>query len=218
LSNVALGILNQLSDDERRALLARMHRKRFAKGEVIFHEGDPGDTLHLIAKGHVAVQVTTPRGEPAILRVLGSGSLVGEYAAITPARRSATATALDATETMTLDHEEFGALRTELPTVDRFLLEAAITEVRRLSAALRDALYLPVEQRVIRRLLEVAELYDLDDGQAIPISQADIAALAGAARQTTNRVLAAAQTAGAIRLRRGSIEILDINALQKRAR
>jgi CRP/FNR family cyclic AMP-dependent transcriptional regulator len=105
-----------------------------------------------------------------------------------------------------------------LPTVDRFLLEAAIMEVRRVSAMLRDALYLPVEQRVLRRLLEVAELYDFDDGQVIPISQADIAALAGAARQTTNRILAAAQTAGAIRLRRGSIEVLDIDALQKRAR
>jgi CRP/FNR family cyclic AMP-dependent transcriptional regulator len=214
---MASGILDRLAPAERRTLLSRMHRKRFAKGEVIFHEGDPGDTLHLIAKGHVSVQVTTPRGEPAILRVLGPGGLVGEYAAITPARRSATATALDPTETMTLDHEQFTTLRAEWPTVDRFLLEAAITEVRRLSAALRHALYLPVEQRVLRRLLEVAELYDLDNGQAVPISQADLAALAGAARQTTNRILAAAQSAGEIRLRRGSIEILDINTLRRRA-
>lgn len=215
---MATGILHQLEASDRRALLARMQRRRFAKGEVIFHEGDPGDTLHLIAKGHVSVQITTPRGEPAILRVLGPGSLVGEYAAIAPARRSATATALDPTETMTLDHEQFAVLRDELPIVDRFLLEAAINEVRRLSAALRDALYLPVEQRVLCRLLEVAELYGLKDGSVIPIGQADLAALAGAARQTTNRILVAAQSAGTIRLGRGNIEILDHRALEKRAR
>jgi hypothetical protein len=76
---------------------------------------------------------------------------LGEYAAITPARRSATATALDPTETMTLDHDQFTTLRAEWPTVDRFLLEAAITEVRRLSVALRDALYPSV------RFVEVIE-------------------------------------------------------------
>lgn len=212
------GILDQLGPDERRTLLARMHRKRFAKGEVIFHEGDPADALHLIAKGHVSVKVTTPRGEPAILCVLGPGSLVGEYAAIAPARRSATATALDPTETMTLDYDEFASVRAQWPSVDRFLLENAITEVRRLSAALSDALYLPVEQRVLRRLLEVAELYGLEDGRSIPIGQADLAGLAGVARQTTNRILAGVQSAGAIRLHRGSIEILDVAAVQKRAR
>ncbi len=212
------GILNQLAASDRRALLARMDRRRFGKGEVIFHEGDPGDTLHLIAKGHVSVQITTPLGQPAILRILGPGSLVGEYAAIAPARRSATATALDPTETMTLDHDQFSALRDELPIVDRFLLEAAITEVRRLSAALSDALYLPVEQRVLRRLLEVAALYGPKDGAVVPIGQGDLAALAGTARQTTNRILATAQSAGTIRLGRGSIEILDLGALEKRAR
>ena len=213
------GILDGLAADERRALLARMHRKRFAKGEVIFHEGDPGDTLHLIAKGHVSVQVTTPRGDHAILRVLGPGSLVGEHAAIAPAPRSATVTALDATETMTLDRDQFAALRAERPTVDRFLLEAAIGEVRRLSAALLDALYLPVEQRIVRRLLELAALYDPDEtGVAVPISQTDLAELAGVARQTTNKVLVAAQTAGVIRLSRNRIEILDLDALHQQAR
>ena len=215
---MATGILNQLEPDERRTLLARMRRKRFARGEVIFHEGDPADALHLIAKGHVSIQVTTTRGEAAILCVVGPGSVVGEYAAVVPARRSATATALDATETMTLDYDEFAAVRAQWPSVDRFLLETAITEVRRLSAALLDALYLPVEQRVLRRLLEVAELYGLEDGRSVPLGQSDLAGLAGVARQTTNRILAVMQSAGALRLRRGSIEILDVAAVQKRAR
>ncbi len=212
------GVLDGLSAADRRAVLARMHRKRFAKGEVVFHEGDPGDTLHLIVKGHVSVRVTTPRGDTAILRVLGPGSLVGEFAALAPAPRSATVTALDPTETMTLASAEFTKLRAELPTVDRFLLEAAINEVRRLSNALLQTMYLPVEQRVVCRLIEVSELYPATDRHVVPLGQSDLAELVGVARQTTNGVLAKAQAAGAIRIARNTIEILDLDLLTGSAR
>ena len=53
------GILDGLDEDDRRALRARMQRKRFAKGEVIFNEGDSGEVLHLIEKGHVSLRVAT---------------------------------------------------------------------------------------------------------------------------------------------------------------
>ncbi|MFV0308828.1 MAG: cyclic nucleotide-binding domain-containing protein [Desertimonas sp.] len=48
-------------------------RRRFRRGEVVFHEGDPGDTVHLVDKGHVAVRVTTPVGDVATVRVVGPG-------------------------------------------------------------------------------------------------------------------------------------------------
>ncbi|MGZ4689622.1 MAG: Crp/Fnr family transcriptional regulator [Acidimicrobiia bacterium] len=212
------GILQGLDDEERRAVLARMRRKRYAKGEVIFHEGDPGDMLHLIVKGHVSIQVTTPQGDSALLRVLGPAEMFGEYVLITPGPRNATVTALDPVETMCLGRDDFHRLRAEHPDLDAVLLDRAIREVQRLSLALLDALYLPVRQRVLRRLLEVAKLYDTDHGHPIPLSQADLAGLAGVTRQTTNRVLADAQEAGALRLRRGSIEILDPEALARRAK
>lgn len=195
-----------------------MRRKRFAKGEVIFHEGDPGDTLHLIVKGHVSVQVTTRQGDVALLRVLGPGEMFGEYVLITLGPRSATVTALDPTETMVLGRDAFHQLRAQHPDLDAVLLDRTIREVHRLSSTLLDALYLPVRQRVLRRLVELADLYDISDGDAVPISQADLAGLAGVTRQTTNRVLADAQDAKIIRLHRGSIEILDTAALTKRAR
>jgi CRP-like cAMP-binding protein len=60
-------------------------RRRFDKGEVIFHEGDPGDTMHLLAKGHVAVRVTTPLGDVATLLILKPGDFFGEVALVSPA-------------------------------------------------------------------------------------------------------------------------------------
>jgi CRP/FNR family cyclic AMP-dependent transcriptional regulator len=212
------GILDGLDAEDRRALLARMRRKHFAKGDVIFYEGDSGEVLHLIDEGHVSVRVATPDGDTAVLRVLGPGDMFGEYVLITSGPRAATVTALDAVETMCLGQEDFHRLRTEHPYLDALLLDSAIREVRRLSAALLDALYLPVQQRVLRRLVEIGQLYGTGNSNSVPISQTDLAGLAGVTRQTTNRVLAKAQDAGALRLRRGNIEILDPDMLVRLAR
>jgi CRP-like cAMP-binding protein len=210
-------ILDGLADFERRALLARMRRKQYSKGEVVFHEGDAGDVLHIIVRGHVSLRVATAEGESAVLRVLGPGAMFGEFVLITPGPRSATVTALDALETMCLGGADFHRLRREHPYLDALLLDGAIREIRRLSAALLDALYLPVRQRVLRRLLEVAQLYGAHDGMSVPLGQSDLAGLAGVTRQTTNRVLADVQTAGAIKLRRGNIDIIDTAALKRAA-
>ena len=212
------GILDGLDEDDRRALRARMQRKRFAKGEVIFHEGDSGEVLHLIEKGHVSLRVATPDGDTAVLRVLGPGDMFGEYVLIASGPRAATVTALDVVETMCLGQDDFHRLRAEHSYLDALLLDSAIREVRRLSAALLDALYLPVQQRVLRRLVEVADLYGAENANVVPISQSDLAGLAGVTRQTTNRVLAKAQESGVIRLRRGNIEILHPEALADLAR
>ena len=124
------GLFGGLDDDARRAVWAHMRRRRFARGEVIFHEGDPGDALHHIVKGHVSVRVSTPRGDQAILRVLGPDDVIGEMALVSPGPRAATVTALEPTETMMLDRESFAELRKQRPSVDDFLLDASIAEVR----------------------------------------------------------------------------------------
>jgi CRP-like cAMP-binding protein len=211
-------MLGGLDDDARRALWARMRRRRFARGEVLFHEGDPGDALHVIVKGHVTVKASTPRGDRAILRVLGPDDVVCEFAVVSPGPRAATVTALEPTETMMLDSETFAELRKERPSVDDFLLDASIAEVRRLSAALLDALYLPVEARVLRKVCELGDLYRNGEEIAVPLGQDDIAQLAGVTRQTVNKVLSKAQQDGALRIERGRLAILDLESLRRRCR
>lgn len=208
-------MLAGLSDSERRDLLAMARRRRFGRGEIIFHEGDPGDTLHLVDKGHVAIRVHTPLGDVATTRIIGPGSFFGEFALIAPAPRASTVIALTATETLTIYKDYVDELRAQHPTIDRFLLQAVIGESRRLSGQLLEALYLPVEKRVLRRVLEVSEQFD--DGP-MPLTQEDIAQLAGTTRPTANRVLKGAEEAGAVEMGRGRIQVLDADWLKKRSR
>lgn len=209
-------LLRGLAPEESRRILRRAQRRRFARHEVVFHEGDPGDSVHLVANGRVAIRMTTPLGEVATVNIVGAGAAFGELALIVDdARRSATAVALEPTETLSLRRDAFEEAVAADPAVLRFLVHALADRVRQLSADLLEAMYVPAETRVLRRLAALARLYPATTGGAvvIPLTQDDVASLAGVSRPTTNRVLRAAEERGVVALGRGRITVTDPDAL-----
>ena len=150
-------LLDGLGDTEVQALLSIARRRKFARGEVVFHQHDPADTLHLIDKGRFAVRVATPLGDTAILSVLGPGDMFGELSLLgdADARRSATVAALEAGETRSVHRLDFERLRRTHPETAAVLISILSGQVRRLSRHLLEALYVPADKRVLRRLLEL---------------------------------------------------------------
>jgi len=215
-------LLDPLDDAERQAVLAAARRRHFKRGEVVFHDGDPGETLHLIVKGHFAVRISTPLGDVATLRVLGPGEHFGELAVLAPGPRQGSVASLDAGETMSLHRDDFARLRATIPQLDEVLTAALVTEVRRLADALVDALYVPADRRVLRRLGELVAIYGgeppVEAPVEIAVTQDDLAQLAGTTRPTANRVLRAAEEQGVVSLSRGRIEVRDPAALARLAR
>jgi CRP-like cAMP-binding protein len=133
-------------------------------------------------------------------------------------RRSATVAALEDAETFAVYREEFDALCRRHPQVSAILMQFLTTEVRMLNERLLEALYLPVERRVVRRLVELAAVYPSANGEiVIPLTQEVIAELAGARRATVNQVLQDEQRRGTISLERGRTRILDLEELRRRA-
>lgn len=198
-------------------MLAAARRRRYARREVLFHEGDPSESLHLIDSGRVAIRVGTALGDTATLVVLGPGEVLGELSLVdgAEARRTATAVALERVETLTLHRDTFEELRAEHPTVERFLVAVLAAQVRRLSTHLVEALYVPADTRVARRLLELDDVYA---GAEITLTQEDVATLAGTSRATVNRVVGELETAGAVALRRGRIAVTDREVLTRKSR
>lgn len=208
-------LLSGLTAEDRRTVLATARRRRFATGEVIVHEGDPGDAFHLIAKGRVGVRVTTPGGSVVLVNVHGRGHAFGEQALIDrTARRSATIAALEPTETLSLNADAFDDLRREHPGVDRLLVQVLSNEVRRLTNRLAEAMYESAEVRVLRRLLDLDAIYD----GVIPLTQDSLASMAGTTRPTANGVLRQLVQDGLLQLGRGRLLVLDREALARRAR
>lgn len=198
----------------------KMRRRRFGRDEVVFHEGDAGDTLHVIEKGRVLVEVTTARGDVAALSVRGPGEVIGELAVVGDGRRTARVTTLEPTETMSLSPDILAELRAEDPRVDRYLLELLAEKLQESMAQLMEVLFIPVDKRVLRVVERLADAFD--DGSAravvVRVRQEDIASMAGTRRQTANRPLKAAEAEGAIAIRRGRIEVLDRDLLAELAR
>ena len=198
-------------------LLSIARRRTFRRGEVVFHMGDPADTLHLIASGRFAVRVQTALADVAILTVLGPGQLFGELALLEPdAHRSATVEALEPGETRSVHRPDFEELRRRHPQVSDVLVAILAGQVQRLSRQLLEALYMPADTRVLRRVSELAELYGPDGEVIIPLRQEDLAGLAGTSRATVNRVLREEERRGTVRLGRGRVVVLDRAALARR--
>lgn len=212
-------MLEGLDDEDRRRVLSTARRRHYRSGEVLFHEGDVGTTLHMLARGHVAVRASTPYGNVVTLSVLGPGDIFGELALVHPRHeRTATVVALEPVETATLDQQAFDQLRREHPSVEHFLLTLLARRVARLSTHLVEALHVPAEQRVLRRLLALVRLYQ--EGPlpvAVPLTQEDLASLAGTSRPTANKVLRQMEELGALQLTRGRVEVLDVEPLRRHA-
>ena len=214
-------LLRALTEGERREVLAMARRRQFKRGEILFHEGDPADTVHFIAEGRVMARRTSPMGDSVAFRVIGPGRALGDVAVVSTAqRRSSTVTALEPTTTLSLTFGEFAQLCAAHPGIQTHLATLLAARVKRLSDHLLEALFLPTDRRVVRRLLDLCEQYEVgpDRPVVIPLTQTDIAELAGATRPSTNRVLRALATEGLLRLRRGQVEVVDRAGLLRKDR
>jgi CRP/FNR family transcriptional regulator, cyclic AMP receptor protein len=213
-------LLAEVPEDALRALLTIARRRTFARNEVVFHDGDPADSLHLISKGRFSVRIATPLGDTVTLSVRGPGDAFGELALLGRERvRSATVSALEPAETHSVYRAEFERLRREHPPVNDVLIGILADRLRRLSEQVVEAFYVPADRRVIRRVCELAQMYAHGDAETVvPLTQEEIAELAGTSRATVNRVLREAERNGTVELRRGRTAVLDLEGLARRAR
>lgn len=213
-------LFRRLGDDATRRLAEEMIRRRFRRGEVIFHEGDPGDSLHLIAEGRVKIGRISPDGDEAIVAVLGPGESFGELVLLDGAPRSAKATALDPTETLTLSRDVFVRLVDEDPPFRWALFSGIAAHHRRLTDQLAEAHFLDLAGRLARQLVRLA-----GDGSTLEdevhlgrlYTQSELAAMIGGTRPRVNRLVGDLVDAGLIRIEPDDIVIVDLAGLERRA-
>jgi CRP-like cAMP-binding protein len=203
---------------DERELRRACRRRRYARGEVIFHEGDPAGPLHLVEVGHVAIRLTTVLGDVSIIDVLQPGDSFGERVLIHgDGDRTATAVAVDKVETLTLDAAGFERLGAGRPETTRFLLLVLSDRLRATNQQLLEARYVSADERLYRCLCRLGEQFDAMHDGVIPLTQTDIASMTGVTRSTANRLLRQAERDGLIVTGRGRVGIVDADGLRRRA-
>lgn len=205
-----------LGEVERELLRAAARRHTFAQGEVVLHEGDLADSLHLVESGHLALQVSTPDGSTATLAILSAGSSFGELSLSGDHDdRSATVVALDDAVTHSLSACAFAGLCREHRQFEQLLVELLASRVRELSTRLHETMYVGLD----RRLVELVSVYGEGPGPVvIPLTQEHLAGLAGGTRPTVNQLLRQLVMLGVVQVGRGRVVVLDEAALRRMAR
>lgn len=211
-------LLEPLRAEDREAFLGLARRRTFARNEVICHEGDPADSLHLIEQGHLAVHGSLASGATATFTILSPGDYFGELALLrADRRRTATVTALESSRTLAVAAGAFDALCTRNPGIERIVSTLLADRIDILSRRLVETMYESVDRRVYRRLLELARSYQgSEEAATIPLSQTQLAGLVGASRPSVNQVLQRLVELNVVRLNRSRIEVLDLSALERR--
>jgi HD-GYP domain-containing protein (c-di-GMP phosphodiesterase class II) len=155
---------------------ARAHRCTFERGEVVFNEGDLGDSLYVVRSG--LLHVVRPSVDPAVvLERLAADRVFGELAAVNECRRSASVIAVEDSSAVEITKASLDAVFDEHPVAARRMLGslgAALTAAKEQLALQNDVLERKVDERtrdlreaqleVVRRLSQLAESRDSDMG------------------------------------------------------
>ena len=143
--------------------------REFRPGEVVFHQGDPCDSLFLLRRGRVSVHVPTPEGDDVTIGLIAAPDAFGEVGLIRPDHHhTATVVALDDVHVLSVLATRFHDLRVDHPDLTDWLLLTLTQRLERMSALLADALFLDAEHRVARRLLDCRCSFGIEDTEPLP--------------------------------------------------
>jgi CRP-like cAMP-binding protein len=170
---------------------------------MLFLAGDPGDGLYRIDEGLLKVSIGAAGGAERILAILGQGAIVGDLSVIDGLPRSASVTALRDCKLRFISRSDFDSFARTNPDLYRYLLKVLAARLRDTDTILAAGSFLPLKGRVARALLDLAKAFGKDVGKGRilihqKISQADVAAIAGVARENVSRILKEWMTENAI--------------------
>jgi len=211
-----LGFLRQthlFKDVAEEALLLVVRKVKenfFARGYVIFNEGDSGETIHIVAQGKVKIVKNTKEGKAKTLAILKEGENFGEMALLTKDARTATVEAIEETSTLSITREDFEYLVKKEPSISFQIIK---TLCERLARADRDIKNLALGDARSRIACVLADLQK--EMKVLKLTHQDIAELAGLTRETTTRTLIQLEKEGVVQTASKSITITDIKKLNE---
>lgn len=212
-------LFHELTTEQLQSISQDVQPRKFAQGEIIFREGDPGQVLYLVQSGQVRIYVNGLDGSETSVILFGRpGDMFGELAVIDGLPRSATAVALDKTLLYTISRESFRLHMQRLPQLALNFMKELTHRVRYNTRQMDSLASLPVSQRLARKLLELAQDYGRIEADNVIIdmtlTQANLASLIGATRESTNKIMRDFRERCLIWFEYGRITILDADALR----
>lgn len=206
-------IFASLMTEQLAEIADRLVIRNYQRGATIIHQDEPGSMLYIIVNGNVKITTASSDGEELILALLTDNDFFGELSLLDGQPHSASATAMETTQVVTLNREEFLEVIAKNPEMVNNILVVLSNRLRRTNTMFEDAVFLQLPARLSKRLLELGEQHGLktDSGLEIELrlTQQDLANFLGASRVAINRLLRQLHDSGLISFDRKHITILQ---------
>jgi len=214
----AVELFAELDDGQLDRLGECARPRRYARGQIIFAEGDPGTSLCIVASGRIDAVASSPDGKELVLNSFGPGDVFGELALLTGEPRSADAVAREASQVFLLPRDDFLTFLEANPRAAITLLAIVSRKLQRTTQQIHDVSFLDVPARLARALLDLAGADPKASGEApsFRVTQLELAARIGATRESVNKWLGYFADQGLIEQERGRVTILRPRALRQR--
>jgi CRP-like cAMP-binding protein len=205
-----------LEPDVRQRVAAAAVPRTYRKGQLLFVEHDPGESLIVVRRGAVAVFRTAPTGERAVLHVVRPPDVLGEVSLLDASTRSASAEAIEDTAALALSRGAFMELVHSNPRILDAVMRSLGALIRRLTEQNADHVFLDLPGRVAKTLVRLA-----GESHApmitIELNQSQLAEMAGGSRQSVNQAIGSFASRGWLRTEGRRIVVTDVAALRRRA-
>jgi CRP/FNR family transcriptional regulator, cyclic AMP receptor protein len=194
-------------------------RKEYPAGATLCLEGDPATQVFVLLTGWVKILSSTKDGREIVLALRGNGDIVGETAGETTGHRNATIRAVDAVCVLTVGYDRFGSFLEAHPGANRAYRRVVTRKFNDTDAILRGRTGTSGSQRLARVLLDLGDRcgQSVNGGiyLVLPLTQDELASLAGTSRATVTRALSNWRGRGFILTTQRHITIIDLGALRR---
>ena len=202
---------------ERLTAIAGALPRRVRNGTTLVRQGEPIDAVYIVIRGAVRLSAVLLSGREVVFGILGAGDLFGEAALLEDPTSPVDARAIATTDLLPVPLPVLEAVFARRPATATQVVRMLAARLHRTSAALEDALARDVAARVCRTIVDLASRHGIPEPEGIlvrlPVTQDEIAKIAGTSRESVNRTIASLSARGLVRAGRAGIVVRDIGAL-----
>lgn len=185
------------------------------RGDVLFHEDDPGDTVYIVTAGRIAIAKRSIDGRESVVALMEPGDLFGEMQLFENQGRTAEARALEQSQVLAIGYEPIREVYQQRPELLWGVVALLAGRLRTMDVALADSVFLDVTGRTAKRLVEMAAGAE---EFTLPVTQEELASMVGASRERVNKAIASFVRLGWIEQSDRRYRITDRDQLERRAR
>ena len=212
-------LFGKLSASEIDSLISYARVERYPSGREIFAKGSPGQCLMAILRGRVKISSLSVGGKEIVFAIFNTGDIFGEIAVLDGEERSADATAMTECELLVLNRRDFLPVLEDHADLCVILLRILCRRLRQTTEQVEDVMFLHLESRVAKALLQLVESVGLralhSPSIELHVSQRELGNMAGGSRESVNKIFQNWHRRGLINLGKRSVMIHNVESIER---